>query len=62
MVVHDHAFNSVVNGECVIDNASTCTTIKINNGARYPKLTIGLELAKKMQWIVQSLQDPITPP
>ena len=44
--------NPAANGECSIDNSSTCTTIKINNEARYPKLTIGLELAKKMQWIV----------
>ena len=47
----------VVNGECLIDNSSTCTTIKINNGARYPKLTVGLELAKKMQWIMMGRLD-----
>ena len=47
----------VVNGECVIDNASTCTTIKVNNEARYPKLTVGLELAKKMQWIMMGRLD-----
>ena len=43
--------------ECVIDNASTCTTIKINHGARYPKLTVGRELAKKMQWIMMGRLD-----
>ena len=45
------------NGECVIDNASTCTTVKINHGARYPKLTVGLELSKKMQWIVMGVHN-----
>ena len=47
----------VANGECVIDNTSTCTTIKINNEARYPNLTVGLELAKKMQWIIMGRLD-----
>ena len=47
----------VVNGECLIDNSSTCTTIKINNGTRYPKLTVGLELAKKMRWIMRGRLD-----
>ena len=49
--------NPVVNGEYLIDNSSTCTTIKINNGARYPKLTVGLELAKKMQWIMMGVHN-----
>ena len=44
--------NPVMNGDCVIDNTTTCTSIQINSGLRYPKLTVGLELAKKMQWIV----------
>ena len=52
MIMH-----AVVNGECLIDNSSTCTTIKINNLPRYPKLTIGLGLAKKMQWIVMDQLD-----
>ena len=39
------------------DNTSTCTTMKINNGPRYPKLTVGLELAKKMQWIMMGRLD-----
>ena len=38
-------------GEGVIDNTRTCTTIQINNGPRYPKLFIGLELAKAMKWV-----------
>ena len=49
--------NPAVNGECLIDNASTCTTIKINGKPRYPKLTVGLELAKKMQWIVMGVHN-----
>jgi len=39
------------NGECVIDNSKTCTTLKINGNARYPQMSIGMELAKKMKWI-----------
>jgi len=39
------------NGECVIDNSRTCTTLKINGNARYPQMSIGIELAKKMKWI-----------
>ena len=31
------------NGECVIDNARTSTSIEINNSPRYPKLSIGIE-------------------
>ena len=38
-------------GEGVIDNSRTCTTIEINNSPRYPRLYIGLELAKAMQWV-----------
>jgi len=38
-------------GECVIDNSRTCTTLKINDNARYPQMSIGMELAKKMKWI-----------
>jgi len=39
------------NGECVIDNSRTCTTLKINGNAMYPMMSIGMELAKKMKWI-----------
>ena len=38
-------------GEGVIDNSRTCTTIEINNSPRYPNLFIGLELAKAMKWV-----------
>ena len=40
------------NGECVIDNTRTSTSIEINNSPRYPKLSIGIELVKAMRWIV----------
>ena len=40
-----------VNGEGIIDNSHTCTTIKVNDSPRYPMLSIGLELAKAMQWV-----------
>ena len=43
--------NRAENGQCVIDNTKTCTTIQINGGPRYPKMAIGIELAKKMKWI-----------
>ena len=39
------------NGQCVIDNTKTCKTIQINGGPRYPKMSIGIELAEKMKWI-----------
>jgi len=39
------------NRQCVIDNSRTCTTIQINGKARYPEMSIGIELAKKMKWI-----------
>ena len=39
------------NGQCVIDNSCTSTTIQINNSPRYPKLSIGIKLAKAMQWV-----------
>ena len=39
------------NGQCVIDNSRTSTTIQINNSPRYPKLSIGIKLAKAMQWV-----------
>ena len=46
------------NGECVIDNTRTSTSIEINNSPRYPKLSIGIELAKAMRWIVMgTLED-----
>ena len=40
------------NGEGVIDNSQTSTSIEVNNSPRYPKLSIGIELAKAMRWIV----------
>ena len=40
------------NGECLIDNTRTSTSIEINNTPRYPKLSIGIELAKAMGWVV----------
>ena len=40
------------NGECVIDNSQTSTSIEVNNSPRFPKLSIGIELAKAMRWIV----------
>ena len=39
------------NGQCVIDNSRTCTTIDINSSKRYPKMSIGIDLAKRMKWI-----------
>ena len=42
----------VENGACVIDNTGTSTSIEINNKPRYPKLSIGIELAKAMGWVV----------
>ena len=45
------------NGECVIDNTRTSTSIEINNTPRYPKLSIGIELAKAMGWVVSGELD-----
>ena len=46
------------NGESVIDNTQTSTSIEINSSPRYPKLSIGIELAKAMRWIVMgTLED-----
>ena len=39
-------------GQCTIDNSKTSTSIDINNKPRYPKLSIGIELAKAMHWVV----------
>ena len=39
------------NGQCVIDNSRTYTTIQINYSPSYPKLSIGIELAKAMHWV-----------
>ena len=36
-------------GRCLIDNTPTSTSIEINNSPRYPKLSIGMELAKAMR-------------
>ena len=45
------------NGECVIDNTKTSTSITINNRPRYPKLSIGIELAEAMGWVVAGEMD-----
>ena len=45
------------NGECVIDNTKTSTSITINNTPRYPKLSIGIELAEAMGWVVAGEMD-----
>ena len=37
------------NGECVLDNSRTCTTLDINGKRVYPKMSIGIELAKRMK-------------
>ena len=52
MVMH-----RVENGECVIDNTRTSTSIEINNSPRYPKLSIGIEFPKAMRWIVMGTLD-----
>ena len=39
-------------GECVIDNTRTSTSIEINHKPRHPKISIGIELAKAMRWVV----------
>ena len=49
--------NRASNGEGIIDNSQTCTTIKVNNSPRYPMLSIGLELAKAMQWVKMGTLD-----
>ena len=46
------------NGECVIDNTRTSTSIEINSTPRYPKLSIGIELAKAMGWVVSGKLGP----
>ena len=43
--------NRAENGQCVIDNSRTSTSIQINNSPRYPKFSIGIELAKAMRWV-----------
>ena len=49
--------NRAEDGWCVIDNTRTSTSIEINNSPRYPKLSIGIELAKAMRWIVMGTLD-----
>ena len=46
------AMHRAENGECVIDNTRTSTSIEVNNSPRYPKLSIGIELARAMGWMV----------
>ena len=45
------------NGQCVIDNTRTSTSIETNNSPRYPRLSIGIESAKAMDWIVMGTLD-----
>jgi len=45
------------NGECVIDNSRTCTTLSMNGNTLYPRMYIGIELAKKMKWIKMGTLD-----
>ena len=49
--------NRAEEGQCVIDNTRTSTSIEINNSQRYPQLSIGIELAKAMLWIVMGTLD-----
>ena len=49
--------NRAEDGRCVMDNTRTSTSIEINNSPRYPKLSIGIELAKAMRWIVMGTLD-----
>ena len=49
--------NRAENGQCVIDNTKTCTSIQINGKPRYPTLSVGIELAKKMKWIKMGTLD-----
>ena len=44
--------NRAEEGQCVIDNTRTSTTIETNNKPRYPKISIGIELAKAMRCVV----------
>ena len=43
----------VDHGECLMDNSRTATTlgVAIHKDRAWPKITIGVELAKKMKWI-----------
>ena len=45
------------NRQCVIDNTRTSTSLEINNSPRYPRLSIGIESAKAMDWIVMGSLD-----
>jgi len=45
------------NGQCVLDNSQTCTTIRINGKPAYLKLSISRELAEKMKWIKMGTLD-----
>jgi len=45
------------NGECIIDNSITCTTLMMNGDTLYPRMSIGIELAKKMKWIKMGTLD-----
>jgi len=45
------------NGECVIDNSRTCTTLDINGKRVFPQMSIGIELAKKMKWVKMGTLD-----
>ena len=45
------------NGECVLDNSRTCTTLDIRGKRVYPKMSITIELAKKMKWVKMGTLD-----
>ena len=47
--------NRAENGECVIENSRTGTSIQINNSPRYPNFSIGIELAKAMRWVKRAM-------
>ena len=44
------------NAECILDNLRTCTTLNINGKRVYPKMSIGIELAK-MKWVKMGTLD-----
>ena len=44
-------------GECIIDNSRTSTTLMMNGDTLYPRMSIGIELAKKMKWVKMGTLD-----
>jgi len=39
------------NGECILDNSRTCISLLIHGKRVYPRMSISIELAKKMKWV-----------